>query len=79
MSDELRPCPHCGKKVGVALCGGDPDYYWLIHGGMHHYECKCRVFMESCKFEMEDENEPDERALEIRGGLIRRWNRRVDA
>lgn len=80
MSDEttLLPCPLCGKKVYVGLYGYERDYWWMVHGGMHYDECKCRLFMESCKFELEDESEVDcdERAMNIRGGLIRRWNTR---
>ena len=77
---ELLPCPTCGKKVYIGLYGGKPDYWWMVHGGMHYDECKCRIFMESCKFELEDETrvDYDEYAMNIRGGLVRRWNTRAE-
>ena len=77
---ELLPCPICGKKVYIGLYGDGRDYWWMVHGGMHYDECKCRLFMESCKFELEDEAKVDydERAMSIRGGLVRRWNTRAE-
>lgn len=78
---ELLPCPICGKKVYIGLYDdGRGDYWWMVHGGMHYDECKCRLFMESCKFELEDETrvDYDENAIGIRGGLARRWNTRAE-
>ena len=76
---ELLPCPICGKKVYIGLYNDGCDYWWMIHGGMHYDECHCRLFMESCKFELEDETRADydEHAMGIRGGLARRWNQRA--
>ena len=56
---ELLPCPICGKKVYIGLYNDGCDYWWMIHGGMHYDECHCRLFMESCKFELEDETRAD--------------------
>ena len=75
---ELLPCPICGKKVYIGLYDDGRDYWWMVHGGMHYDECHCRLFMESCKFELEDETRADydEHAMGVRGGLARRWNQR---
>lgn len=81
MSDEvLKPCPICSKKVYIGLYGDGRDYWWMVHGGMHYDECKCRLFMESCKFELEDEAKVDcdEYATGIRDGLVRRWSTRAE-
>ena len=47
-NDELLPCPICSKKVYIGLYGDGRDYWWMVHGGMHYDECRCRLFMESC-------------------------------
>lgn len=76
---ELMPCPICGKKVYIGLYDDRCGYWWMVHGGMHYDECHCRLFMESCKFELEDDMwvEHDEHAMGIRGGLAKRWNTRA--
>lgn len=77
---ELLPCPLCGKKVYIGLYDDGRGYWWMVHGGMHHDECHCRLFVESCKFELEDDMKVDydEHAMGVRGWLAKRWNTRAE-
>ena len=70
----LNPCPFCGGEVSIALCGDGFDAWWFITRGHGENACKCRLFMESEKF-----NKDSEMADFIADDLIAAWNRRADA
>ena len=72
---ELLPCPFCGGEVSIALCGDGFDIaWWFITRGHGENACKCRLFMESEKF-----NKDSEMADFVADDLIAAWNRRSDA
>ena len=70
----LLPCPFCGGEVSIALCGDGFDAWWFITRGHGENACKCRLFMESEKF-----NKDSEMADFVADDLIAAWNRRSDA
>ena len=70
--DKLLPCPFCGGEVSIALCGDGFDEWWFITRGHGKNACKCRLFMESEKF-----NNDSEMADFIADDLIAAWNRRA--
>ena len=74
MSNTLLPCPFCGGEVSIALCGDGFDAWWFITRGHGENACKCRLFMESEKF-----NNDSEMADFVADDLIAAWNRRADA
>lgn len=72
MMDKLLPCPFCGGEVSIALCGDGFDAWWFITRGHGENACKCRLFMESEKF-----NKDSEMADFVADDLIAAWNRRT--
>ena len=72
--EQLKPCPFCGGEVSIALCGDGFDAWWFITRGHGENACKCRLFMESEKF-----NKDSEMADFVADDLIAEWNRRADA
>lgn len=51
MMDELKPCPHCGKAVDIALSSyGKNKERWFVVKGESDDGCSCRVFMYSDEF-----------------------------
>ena len=72
MSETLLPCPFCGGEVSIALCGDGFDAWWFITRGHGENACKCRLFMESEKF-----NKDSEMADFVADDLIAAWNRRA--
>lgn len=70
----LKPCPFCGGEVSIALCGDGFDAWWFITRGHGENACKCRLFMESEKF-----NKDSEMADFVADDLIAAWNSRSDA
>ena len=68
----LLPCPFCGGEVSIALCGDGFDAWWFITRGHGENACKCRLFMESEKF-----NKDSEMADFVADDLIAAWNRRT--
>ena len=74
MTEKLLPCPLCGGEVSIALCGDEFDSWWFITRGHGENACKCRLFMESEKF-----NKDSEMADFVAEDLIAAWNRRSDA
>ena len=70
--DKLLPCPFCGGEVSIALCGDGFDAWWFITRGHGENACKCRLFMESEKF-----NKDSEMANFVADDLIAAWNRRA--
>lgn len=73
MPNEFKPCPFCGGEVSIALCGDGFDAWWFITRGHGENACKCRLFMESEKF-----NKDSEMADFVADDLIAAWNRRAD-
>lgn len=73
MSNTLLPCPFCGGEVSIALCGDGFDAWWFITRGHGENTCKCRLIMESEKF-----NKDSEMADFVADDLIAAWNRRAD-
>ena len=69
---ELLPCPFCGGEVSIALCGDGFDAWWFITRGHGENACKCRLFMESEKF-----NKDSEMADFVADDLIAAWNSRT--
>lgn len=69
---KLKPCPFCGGEVSIALCGDGFDAWWFITRGHGENACKCRLFMESEKF-----NKDSEMADFVADDLIAAWNRRA--
>ena len=72
MPNEFKPCPFCGGEVSIALCGDGFDAWWFITRGHGENACKCRLFMESEKF-----NKDSEMADFVADDLIAAWNRRA--
>ena len=70
---KLLNCPFCGGEVSIALCGDGFDAWWFITRGHGENACKCRLFMESEKF-----NKDSEMADIVADDLIAAWNRRTD-
>ena len=70
----LKPCPFCGGEVSIALCGDGFDAWWFITRGHGENACKCRLFMESEKF-----NKDSEMADFVADDLIAAWNSRTFA
>lgn len=73
MTEKLLPCPLCGGEVSIALCGDGFDAWWFITRGHGENACKCRLFMESEKF-----NKDSEMADFVAEDLIAAWNRRAE-
>ena len=73
MDKTLLPCPFCGGEVSIALCGDGFDAWWFITRGHGENACKCRLFMESEKF-----NKDSEMADFVADDLIAAWNRRAN-
>ena len=71
---ELKPCPFCGGNVRMTASGEDIIMYHFITRGKGEGACKCRVFMESETFLMDDE-EGRARTQQL---LITAWNRRSE-
>jgi len=72
MNKTLLPCPFCGGEVSIALCGDGFDAWWFITRGHGENACKCRLFMESEKF-----NKDSEMADFVADDLIVAWNSRA--
>ena len=70
---KIEKCPFCGGEVSIALCGDGFDAWWFITRGHGENACKCRLFMESEKF-----NKDSEMADFVADDLIAAWNRRAD-
>ena len=70
----LKPCPFCGGSVRIAKAGDNSMLWWFITRGIGENPCKCRLFMESEDFAV---NEDIKRKMELRKDLIEAWNRRV--
>ena len=68
----IEKCPFCGGEVSIALCGDGFDAWWFITRGHGENACKCRLFMESEKF-----NKDSEMADFVADDLIAAWNRRA--
>lgn len=69
----LRECPFCGGEVSIALCGDGLNAWWFITRAHGEKACKCRLFMESEKFDKDSEI-----ADFIADDLIAAWNRRAE-
>jgi hypothetical protein len=69
---KIEKCPFCGGEVSIALCGDGFDARWFITRGHGENACKCRLFMESEKF-----NKDSEMADFVADDLIAAWNRRA--
>ncbi len=75
MTDKLKPCPFCGGNVKVAKMGDNGHMWWFITRGSGENKCRCRVFMESEDFCINDTMEFKQKLKEE---LINAWNRRAD-
>ena len=53
---DLKPCPFCGGEVDIALTGYKTEQWLFVTRGHSTKEknCKCRLFMESEKYSIED-------------------------
>lgn len=72
--EELKPCPFCGGEVRIALIEDD-DCKWFVTRGLGDGACRCRVFMESRRF---DRRYSDDDIDQIKRDLIDDWNRRAE-
>ena len=75
MTDKLKPCPFCGGEVELAKMGENERLWWFITRGRGENKCRCRVFMESEDFSVNDTMEFKQRTKK---DLINAWNRRVE-
>ena len=75
MTDKLKPCPFCRGEVELAKMGDNGRMWWFITRGRGENKCRCRVFMESEDFCINDTTEFKQK---IKEELINAWNRRAD-
>lgn len=72
---KLKPCPFCGGEVSISENSVDSIcHYYNITRGSGEKRCKCRLFMESELFYVDDaQNDKDI----IKEDLTAAWNRRI--
>lgn len=71
---KLKPCPFCGGEVSISENNADCiRHYYSITRGDGENQCKCKLFMESELFYIDDEQSDKDN---IKEELIATWNRR---
>jgi hypothetical protein len=71
--EEIRPCPICNGSLSVALMGDDVEQWFAITRGYEN-ACKCRLFLESDKFDAGISHDEKEA---IKHRFIQTWNKNV--